>query len=850
MLIALLTSITLQAGEDDKEEGLFFNSFEVNKDSRTRLNLTPDRPMAMPGGFTITFDFKIRPEQEVFGYIFRIIGNGSTNIDLISNSSQYHNIVLVVDNRTFIEFNLNELPTPTTLWTQASITVDVRRERLDFRLGDVHKSAVCDNIHGLNKFSIYFGGNDHPSFGTTDVAPFLLRNLKIIDGRNRMTRHWKMSRHSADAVFDECENARASVTNASWEIDRHAQWAKIMAIETGSKYPKIAFDRRRKQMYIVGERSLYIYNIPANSIDTLAYRQGQPFNVELNQLFYDSKLDCLIMYEFDTQTTARFDCRTQSWSNYGNQPGVARFRHHNKWYDERSGTGYMLGGYGFHQYSAVLQSFTGNEGRWDSVDLSASYPPRYLAGMGEYNDSLLLCFGGYGSVSGRQYEAPHNYYDLYELNPATRNIRKLWELTKVDEPFANSNSLVVNRARQTFYTLSYPNNVYETSATLHEYKINSPGYRKLADAVPFLFNDEESYCDLFMPLDSSALYAALLNSTPSGSAINIYAIAYPPLSLADTLQPSPLESWAHLIMKYLAVIAPIIFFVAAIAVLLNKRRRKPWAEPIAGQGEIEVEAPPLIKSSPAVQIAGPAINVLNNFRAIDSQGNDITHLFSPTGTQIFLLIYFKTVYDKTGITSNELQQTFWPEKDYESAQNNRNVYFTKLRSILSSMGNVRIDRVNNFWVLAFDANKMHSDFIEILRNIRHMSVKEETDRQLLRETLRIIGEGKLLPFLKADWLDHYKTGYANTVIEFLGQMSERPDTSADYQLLLHIADAILMQDEIEESGIRLKCSVLYKQGKKRQAMQSYDKYAETYRTLLDARPNFSFKDIIRRSTTV
>ncbi|MDR2496542.1 MAG: hypothetical protein LBD21_05395 [Tannerellaceae bacterium] len=837
ILAVLLIAFALQAKAEDAWGGLYFRSFEVNKDSRTRLQLTPDRPMSLPGGFTLRFDFKIRPEHEVFGYIFRIIGNEKTNIDLISNSTQYDNIVLVVDNRTFIEFSLNELPAPTTQWTQAVITVDTRRERLEFTLGDLQKSATCDNISGLNKFDIHFGGNDHPVFGTSDVAPFLLRDLELEGARNnRPLLFWKLSRHRADAVYDEYENARAAVTNAAWEINRHSQWEKLRTLEIDSRYPKIAFNRNRKEAYIVGRESIYIYNMAADRVEVMPFRQGLPLNIEPNQMFYDAESDCLIMYEFDTQKVITFSFATQSWSNTdGRIQPPPRYRHHNKWYDRRTGRAYMLGGYGFHLYSALLQSFDGRN-QWESVDLADDFPPRYLAAMGEYADSLLLCFGGYGSVSGRQHEAPHNYYDLYVLNPATRTIRKLWELASVDEAFANAGSLIVNRSARAFYTLSYPNNVYETRATLHEYQIDAPGYRKLANAIPFLFNDEESFGDLFMPQDSSAIYAALSNSTPTGSVLNFYSIAYPPLSVDDTLQAAPAEPWSDVLSKYLAVLAPALVIIAAgIAVVLKKRRSKSALEPV----EAETDTVPEMPDS----IAGPAINLLNNFRALDAQGGDVTHLFSPTSTQIFLLIYFKTVYDKTGITSNELQQMFWPDKDYESAQNNRNVYFTKLRSVLSSMGNVRIDRLNNFWVLAYDARKIHSDYTQVMHNLRRMQNKDGAGKDLLRETLRLINKGKLLPFLKADWLDHYKTDYANTIIESLTQISEHPGIRNDNQLLLQVADAILMQDEIEEFGIRLKCSVLYKLGKKQQAMQCYDKYAETYQALLDVQPNFSFREV-------
>jgi hypothetical protein len=66
--IALLSLALTQLSfvqADSMEKGLYFHSFLVDKDSRTGLNLTPEKPLSLSGGFTLTFDFKIRPEHDI-----------------------------------------------------------------------------------------------------------------------------------------------------------------------------------------------------------------------------------------------------------------------------------------------------------------------------------------------------------------------------------------------------------------------------------------------------------------------------------------------------------------------------------------------------------------------------------------------------------------------------------------------------------------------------------------------------------------------------------------------------------------------------------------------------------------
>ena len=66
---------------DLKAEGLYFQSYEVNKDLRTTLNLTPEETLSLAKGFSMDFDLKLRREKHNFGYIFRMILNDNQNLD-------------------------------------------------------------------------------------------------------------------------------------------------------------------------------------------------------------------------------------------------------------------------------------------------------------------------------------------------------------------------------------------------------------------------------------------------------------------------------------------------------------------------------------------------------------------------------------------------------------------------------------------------------------------------------------------------------------------------------------------------------------------------------------------------
>jgi hypothetical protein len=846
LLLLLLSFIQLSFAQTDKardniDVGLYFHSFLVDKDNRTGLDLTPEKPLSLSGGFTLMFDFKLRRERDIYGYIFRIVGDRTTNIDLISNIDK-DNLVLVAENTTLLDFGTSEIQGNAKAggWITTELTVDTDSSKLKITFNGHQKSATYDISH-LKDFNICFGRNNNSDFATTDVAPFILKDVKIFDNRKRLVRHWKLDKHGNGRVYDERKSAKAVATNTAWEINHRAEWEKRATVAVKGKFPQVAFDKEHKRVFIVKDDLIHIYDARRNRTDTLRARQGIPFNLEVNQLEYDSTSNQLIMYNFVQNRLGRFDFATREWDNADDVLALSHYMHHNKYFDAETQTVYAWGGYGFHKYSALLQSFSDTAQRWESADLSDVIHPRYLSSMGMWNDSLLLCFGGYGNASGKQYESPHNYYDLYAINPRTLDVSKIWELSDIDKHFTNGNSLIVDKANQTFYTLSYQNGVFETQIFLHEYSLQAPGFRKLGNPIPFLFNDVESYCDLFIPSDSSALFAVTSHMEGNDSRIEIYSISYPPLGMADTLQPES-ETAVSLWMWCCAIL--VVIMLILVYAVIKRIRKMIQIKSVLKIIESNKEAAKIADSEAKV-VLYPAVNLLDIFEVLDSKNINISYLFTPTISQIFLLLYFRTLDDGKGIMSNELQKILWPDKDYESARNNRNVYFNKLRLILSTVGNIQLCKMNEFWVLLYDNELVHSDYEQIIRNMARLKRQTDLDKELLKATLRIAGKGKLLPFLEVEWMDNYKTGYVNTLIEFLMDLTDHKDVKNDLPLLLNIAEMVLLQDSIEESAIKLKCGILFKLGKKKQALQCYTKYVEEYLNILNIKPELTFDEIVK-----
>jgi two-component SAPR family response regulator len=500
-----------------------------------------------------------------------------------------------------------------------------------------------------------------------------------------------------------------------------------------------------------------------------------------------------------------------------------------------------MGGYGFHTYSGLLQKYTEEKKEWEQFDLSKSITPRYLGSFGIWKDSVFLYFGGYGNESGDQREFPQNYYDLYAIDIKDFSVKKIWELENIKSYFTNGNSLIVNENKQTFYTLCYPNKKYETHIMLHEYAINSPEFQILGDSIPYLFNDVESYCDLMKPEDQSQLIALTVTRKNNDSEVNIYTIDYPPLSLSETQQIPPAKANKGFLTAVISISVVLLIFIWFIFRKRKTNKQTVFTIPELNQYDT---TPSVLSENTSQQDKFPSIGLLGQFKVLDQEGNNITNGFTPTTRQIFLLILLSSIRNKQGISSSELRNVLWYDKDEESARNNRNVYINKLRILLKNVGYISILSNKSYWRITLD-NNVFCDYERVLSLIAALEKNPIPDKFLLNEMLDIAGKGKLLPFYEMEWLDNIKADYSNRIIEFLQKKARLPELKDELALLLKISEVILLHDDIEEIGIQLKCNTLFRLDKKKQALVSFNKFSEEHVKLLGIETKLSFEDIVK-----
>ena len=840
-VLFLIYSLPLKSNEEIKR-GLYFRSFEVDKDKRTCLDLTPVKPLTYHQGFSMEFDFQLRRYNQMFGYVLRIICNDTLNVDLLANlSSDMVNFSMVVKNRTAIQYKNSEIgDVIENSWIKVRFVFDPVNNQISLSLNGVRKDATC-RLKGLNRFNMYFGGNRHNFFSTTDIVPMTVKDIRIFDEKKNLLRYWELNKHCMDAVYDECVADMAVVRNPVWEIDRHAKWNIKENLALEGQGHQVAFDRDRNNFYFVGDKMIFVYDVNAHKIDSVEVCSGTPFNIaRSNHVIYDPKRCVLIAYDLEGKRLTAFDFSTRQWENRDNLEIRPLYSHHNRLLTDGDSLLVTFGGYGHHKYNSMFYKCRTNHNIWDATDLSYLIPPRYLSSMGRLDDKNILLFGGFGNESGLQEEFPRNYYDLYSIHTDNLEVKKIWELPNPKEHFTNSNSLVIDKNHGKFYALAYPNKRYASKIMLHEYQLDKPVFRALGDSIPYFFNDVESYCDLFLSSDGSELYAVTLHNKSNISDINVYSIAYPPLNPKEITQNPPKRS--NIRIWLLLTILPAI--LAGLIIIYRKRKISGNVE--AEQISDDTEAP-MPDDIHIAERKPSSIHLLGNFQVVDSAGIEITKNFTPTTTQLFLLLLMSTIQNGKGITSQELRNILWYDKDDVSAGNNQYVNINKLRSILKSFKEITVVNSDGYWSVQFEKT-VFCDYGKTLPLIKMLQNGNSFNKKLLTELVDITQKGKLLPFThQTEWLESYQTDYANLLIECLIQYSKHEELAKDLSLLLKIADVILLHDDLDENAIQLKCYALFHSGRKNQALQAFNKFTADYENLLAAKHNLIFDELIRKA---
>jgi len=832
ILFSLLTFGFSSMCQEKLFSGLYFSSHEVIPDNRTSLNLTPSGPYKFPDGFTIEMEANFRNGDGYFGYIFRIIGDNNTNIDLVLSQISKPNFSLVLKDKVLFTFNWEDIPEGGfDRWIKIGFSINTKESKIEVTLNGKRKESIIAGISKLRNFNVVFGACRYASFLNTDVAQMSLRDIRILDEKRKRVNEWKLSKHAQNLVYDEIRHAKAIVENPVWNIDSHVKWRKIKELKIDSLHG-IAKDETNGRVFIVDNQAVYILSTMTSTIDTILVDSGSPSSAMGTQILYNNYTDELWSYCFNQNSISIFSFKTKNWSLKQKNQSEPDFWHHNKFFSPADSSLVTLFGYGHYTYKSILHRFDKHLDQWQIIDRIGQIEPRYLSGSGFLNNKEMLVFGGYGSKSGRQELSPEFYYDLYLLNLTDYSFKKLWRLDPPAKPFVPCEALIPDQQAGIFYTLLYNRINYSTSLHLAKFGIEKDDYQIFNDSIPYSFLDIKSWSTLFLDQKTKQMIAI----TSHNSEVALYAIAYPPLMPDEVYQPGPSK------IKWYTWLFGSLLSGGVILVLLILRRKKK-EHPKETVFYQQIEHPNIIPIEPIERKTISSIYLIGGFQIFNSQGQDITSSFSPTLKQLFLFILLYTVQKGKGISSVKLDEILWSDKFGDSARNNRNVNISKLRTILDELGGIEVVNENALWKINF-GNTVFCDYLTILSLLKKIKTADLEEHEI-HELISMLSFGEFLANLQFEWVDGFKSHFASDMIDGLGSLISQKNVKDNISLCYHLAECILVYDPLNDEAFALKCSVLCQLGKKGMAKHLYDSFCREYKQVLGIDYSVSFNDTIQ-----
>lgn len=234
------------------------------------------------------------------------------------------------------------------------------------------------------------------------------------------------------------------------------------------------------------------------------------------------------------------------------------------------------------------------------------------------------------------------------------------------------------------------------------------------------FPGQYLYSNLYYSPKQKKLYLAVHQAEVSGKAdIDIYELNFPPIpvssfkqsevSEAQTAGSNKLYVWLCIIGGLLAIGIGTLYYRKKRTILARNEESKSQKTNVTDKAPnaLQGQEKPEIKIDMPINMSVPTFHnydfsrkcicFFGGFRVIDKEGNDITFSFTPTLKYLLILLILYTGKDSKGIIGNKLIQLLWYDKTEESAKNNRNVYMSKLRSLLDKVGDIKILNQNGFW---------------------------------------------------------------------------------------------------------------------------------------------------------
>lgn len=853
LLVFLFSFNTYKAFSQDY--GLTFNGQNYSLDERTGLNLTPNEFVSFNNEFDITFDIKIDLMQKrLFGYILRVINDKNQNIDLIiSNNPTANNTVkslniIIGTTKAVVPVNYTKF---NNKWIKLGLKFSLSQKTMLLSIQEAVVLKKNISFKSTDSFKVMFGANNYKQFASTDVPDMSIRDIKLY-GNKKLKSHYPLNEINGNFASDILFKSKAVVTHPNWILHRHQEWKKILENEVNGTQ-LITADTVNNILYLLRNKDLLVYNIEKNEQIINKYKNSPIYLTADHRAVYNYQDKKIYCYLIDKNVVSKLNIQTGVWEDeavFRKERHKQKYQHHNSIYSMVDNSVYTFGGYGQYSYNNEVRCIDSEQGLSEVLKTNSSiFHPRYLAGIGELNDTIYI-LGGYGSDSGNQLLNPKSYFDLLGYVIKEKKFIKKFEIPHVLEDMIVGNNIWIDKKNRDFFALISDKTKSKGYLQILKGNIDNSKVQLEGSKIPYNFLDVKSFATLYYFPKKKKFFAYTSFLTDSiKTQFKIYSIEYPPIVKKDILAQSDIKNvkniFYYIAFLLLFVLGLVWYFYskkhkARIIVKVNENDTVHFNDSISKVNEIDFEP---ISSDGDVDYQ---IIFFGGFQIIDNKQNDITNKFSPLLKELFLLIWLYSFKNNKGISPEKLIEILWYDKDIKSAQNNKSVNIAKLKGLLSEVGGCKLSCDTGYWKIKFDPKILKNDYFEVMQIME--TKRKEIKKNHINHLIKITKKGSFLLNLNYEWLDSFKSDVSDRIVDTLVDFGENFTIEEEPDFIINVADSIFNFDSINEEAMFFKCKAQYIMGKHSLAESTFKKFIKEYEILYGQEYEYSFVEVLKMNS--
>lgn len=801
--------------------GLKFNGNESLINERTSYNVFNTINPTFKDSLSISFDFSPEKISQV-GYIFRIKTQYPNLIFNLSYDSHGPSVIYNLNTEgksTLISEVMSKHELRIDKWVHIKVKLDLVKGEVTFCVGKHIRKAQFD-LPKTIKPEIYFGLSDY----FIDVPSFSIKELKI-NARNK-SYYFPLKEHQGEIVFNDEGEEFGIVKNPIWLINKAYYWNHVAAFKS-KQVAGFNYDSISQQIYYFNRDSLIKYDLHQQKIEKEFYANKCPIHPRLGYNFLSSIEKCLYVYEVSLPlagevTIARYNLADKEWSTVSNDTLPKQLHHHGRFFDKSNNRFIIFGGFGHMFYNNEFNCFNLNTNKWEKLHFEGdTIFPRYFLSMGyDEKSNCLYIFGGMGNESGEYNVGRKYFYDLYKVDLTKKYITRLWDIPWTGDYVVPVKSMIINDNHIT--TLCYSEHFSDSFLRLYRFSMSDGSYETLGDSIPIHSEKITTNADLFYSKELGELYGIVqeFEDDDMASSLNIYSLSAPGVSSSELFgSVNKSNKKAHLF--YWSIFTIFATFLALLIGIKVIKKQKDLPDEV----DNEIETNRYEDKEIAELGRRPnAIYLFGRFYVFNRRGKDITYMFSARLKQAFLLILLNSYED--GITTQQLTDMLWEDRDDDKAKNIRGVTINNIRKILEELDGVKLVYDKSFYKVIVEGN-CFCDYLKCLELI------EINDGNFNISTFaELLYRGKFLKNEEDSLYDSFKSFVESKIEPVLKMRIENSLACEDYSTAIKLCISMFNIDPLNELALSSIIKSMVNLNQEREAKKQYYKFVTEYRKMI------------------